>query len=187
MSNLKAKLLRKVSNSTDIEKTMRSAVAILADAGIPSLVVGGYAVQENGYPRFTIDVDLVVPSVQEAKDKLSISGFRANPGSSMTVTDRASKVEVDLLPGGGSVGRGPLKLPMPTQVSKRPIIASLQQIIEIKLSSYLGNPNTRQKDVADVVELMKANNCPRDFLLAEEVREEYQRLWDGLHEEQDEI
>ena len=105
----------------------------------------------------------------------------------MTVTDRASKVEVDLLPGGGSVGRGPLKLPMPTQVSKRPIIASLQQIIEIKLSSYLGNPNTRQKDVADVVELMKANNCPRDFLLAEEVREEYQRLWDGLHEEQDEI
>jgi hypothetical protein len=187
MSNLKAKLLRKVSNSTDIEKTMRSAVAILADAGIPSLVVGGYAVQENGYPRFTIDVDLVVPSVQEAKDKLSISGFRANPGSSMTVTDRASKVEVDLLPGGGSVGRGPLKLPMPTQVSKRPIIASLQQIIENKLSSYLGNPNTRQKDVADVVELMKANNCPRDFLLAEEVREEYQRLWDGLHEEQDEI
>jgi hypothetical protein len=97
---VRANLLRKVSNSTDLSRTMRKAVRVLAEADIPSLVVGGYAVQENGYARFTSDVVIVVPDVAVARRALSIQGFRENPGSSMTVTDRVSKVEVDLLPGG---------------------------------------------------------------------------------------
>jgi hypothetical protein len=33
-------------------------------------------------------------------EKLSINGFRANPGPRTTVTDRETKVEIDLRPGG---------------------------------------------------------------------------------------
>jgi len=180
---VRAQLIRKVSASTDIGKTLRKAVRALSDANIPSLVVGGYAVQEHGYARFTSDVDLVVPSVAEARDRLSISGFRENPGSSMTVTDRNTKVEVDLLPGGGSVGPGPLKLPVPTSLGHEPEIASLQTLIEIKLSSYIGSPISRLRDLGDVVELIKANDLPRDYDLTSLVIEKYTEVWDGLEAE----
>jgi hypothetical protein len=32
-------------------------------------------------------------------EKLPMNGFKENPGSNMTVTDRETRVEVDLLPG----------------------------------------------------------------------------------------
>jgi hypothetical protein len=139
---VRASLIRKVSASTGLSRTMRKAVRVLAEANIPSLVVGGYAVQEHGYARFTSDVDIIVPDVAAARAVLTINGFRENPGSSMTVTDRTSKVEVDLLPGGKSVGPGPLMLPMPAAVSAEPTIADLRILIEIKLSSYLGSPES---------------------------------------------
>jgi len=60
----RASLLRKVSASTNLSTTMSKAVRALSRSGIPSLVVGGYAVQENGYARFKSDVDIVVPDVQ---------------------------------------------------------------------------------------------------------------------------
>lgn len=181
---VRARLLRKVSASTDLSRTMRKAVRVLAEANIPSLVVGGYAVQEHGYARFTSDVDIVVPNVAEARNVLSINGFRENPGSSMTVTDRISKVEVDLLPGGGSVGPGPLSLPIPTTVSASPAIADLRTLIEIKLSSYLGSPGSRLKDLADVQELIKSNAMSQDFELDPAVQAKYDELWNGLKQEE---
>jgi hypothetical protein len=180
---VRVQLLRKVSASTDIGKTLRKAVRALSDASIPSLVVGGYAVQENGYARFTSDVVIVVSNVAEAHARLSISGFRENPGSSMTVTDRVTKVEVDLLPGGGSVGPGPLKLPIPTSLSSEPAIASLKTLLEIKLSSYIGSPVTRLRDLGDVVELIKANDLPRGYDLVPDVCSKYIEVWDGLEAE----
>jgi len=180
---VRAQLLRKVSASTPITRTMRKAVRVLAEGNIPSLVVGGYAVQENGYARFTSDVDIVVPNVAAARARLTLNGFRENPGSSMTVTDRISKVEVDLLPGGGSVGPGPLLLPVPTELSPEPAIADLKTLLEIKLSSYLGSPLNRAKDFSDVVELIKANSPPRDLPLHPLVRDQYLATWDGLEAE----
>ncbi len=176
-----ARRIRLASGSTDIEKTLRRVTQVLSDHDIPHLVVGGYCVQEHGYPRFTSDVDVIVPDVTHARSWLSINGFKENAGSSMTLTDRATKVEVDLMPGGGSVGPGPLKLPQPTEISAAPQIAGLLTLINIKLSSYLGSPINRAKDMADVVELIKANSPPRDLGVAEPVRVEYERLWDGLH------
>lgn len=182
-SRFKARLLRKVSRSTDLEITLRRAVNALAFRGIPSLVVGGFAVQERGYPRFTIDVDLVVPNVLEAVDCLSISGFKQNQGSNMSLTDRRTKVEVALLPGGGSVGRDVFMLPIPVGVSDIPIIADLKTLLEIKLSSYIGSPVNRVKDFADVVELVKANDLPREYALHPVVTETYQTMWDNLQKE----
>jgi hypothetical protein len=40
----------------------RAAVARLAEQDIPHLIIGGIAVQEHGYPRVTIDVDIVFPA-----------------------------------------------------------------------------------------------------------------------------
>ena len=120
-----AKFLREASGSTDIEKTLLKALKVLKLFNIPHYVCEGFAVQEHGYPRFTVDVDIIVPDVQLARQRLSTNGFKENSGSGMTVTDRETKVEIDVLPGGGRVGPGPLTFPMPTYVSDKPQILGI--------------------------------------------------------------
>lgn len=180
MFQAKAKLLRKVSNSSDIEITAKRVHRVLFTGDIPCLIAGGYAVQENGYPRFTSDVDVIVPNVSEAREYLSIRGFKPNPGSSMTLTDRETRVEVDLLPGGSTVGPGPLVFPMPTKLTTELPVMTLQEIIASKLSTYIGAPKTRLKDAADVQELMKANHPPENLELPSEVVELYHSMWSDL-------
>jgi len=70
-----AEFLRESSGSTNIEKTLIKAVKALALFHIPHYVCGGFAVQEHGYPRFTVDVDIMVPDVQLAREKLYRRGL----------------------------------------------------------------------------------------------------------------
>src|SRR6266542_2878330 len=112
-----AVFLRESSGSTNIETTLLKALKVLKLFNIPHYVCGGFAVQEHGYPRFTVDVDVIVPDVAFAIEKLSMNGFRAN------------QVEVNLLPGGQKVDPGPLTLPMPTHVSDQPQILTLEKLI----------------------------------------------------------
>lgn len=170
--------MRRVSGSTELEKTLRKAVKALAQHGIPHWVTEGFAVQERGYPRFTADVDIIVPNVAEAREKLANGGFRKNPGSSMTITDRESKVEIDLLPDGKRVDAGPLPLPMPANVSDQPQILPLDVLISSKLS--VG----RAQDFADVVQLIKKNFLQHDLAVNAAVRANYEKTWDTAAAEQ---
>jgi hypothetical protein len=174
-----AELLRESSGS-NIEKTLLKAVKVLALFRIPHYVCGGFAVQEHGYPRFTIDVDIIVPDVALAREKLCMNGFE-NLGSKMTVTDRETKVEVDLLPGGNKLDPGPFVLPLPTQISEDPQILTLETLISSKLSTYLGRGIERTQDYADVVKLTQVNRLPREFGVDPQVRDFYLKMWDELH------
>jgi hypothetical protein len=178
-----AELLRESSGSTNIENTLLRALKVLKLFNIPHYICGGFAVQEHGYPRFTIDVDIIVPDVDFAREKLCMNGFKANPGSRMTITDRETKVEIDLLPGGRKVDPGPLTLPMPSEVSDQPQILTLQGLISSKLSTYMGRGIDRAQDYADVVKLTQANHLSRDFGVDPKVRDLYQTIWDQLHTE----
>src|SRR6266851_2177293 len=171
-----AEFLRESSGS-NIEKTLKKAVKVLALFHVPHYVCCGFAVQEHGYPRFTVDVDIIVPDVQFALEKLSMNGFKANPGSKMTVTDRETKVEIDLLPGGSKVDPGPLTLPIPTHVSNKPQILTLQSLISCKLSTYLGCGIQRAQDYADVVKLIEANHLPREYGVDPKVHDTYHNIW----------
>jgi hypothetical protein len=135
-----AELLRKSSGS-NIEKTLIKAVKVLALFDIPHCVCGGFAVQEHGYPRFTIDVDIIVPDVDFAREKLRMNGFKENA------------VEIDLLPGRGKVDPGPLTLPVPSQISDEPQVLTLPSLISSKLSTYIGRGIQRVQDYADVAKL----------------------------------
>ena len=135
------------------ERTLLEAVKVFKLFNVPHYVCGGFAVQEHGYPRFTVDVDIIVPDVELAKEKLEMNGFKAKPSSRMTVTDRDTKVEVNLLPGGSKVDPGPLTLPMPAPVSDQPQILELESLISSKLSTYIGCGIQRAQDYADVVKL----------------------------------
>src|SRR6266516_969596 len=122
-----AVFLRESSGSTNIEKTLLKALKVLKLFKIPHYVCGGFAVQEHGYPRFTVDVDIIVPDVQLAREKLCMNGFKENPGSKVAVMDRETKVEVDLRPGAGQI--------TPTHVSSESQILALQNLISSKLST----------------------------------------------------
>lgn len=98
----------------------------------------------------------------------------------MTVTDRDTKVEIDVLPGGGKVGPGPVSFPMPTRVSEKPQILDLQELISLKLSSYMGSPINRAQDYADAIKLIQANRTEREFNVDVSVRELYLAVWDGI-------
>jgi hypothetical protein len=178
-----AEFLREASGSTDIRKTLLKALQVFRLFEIPHLVCGGFAVQEHGYPRFTVDVDIIVPDVEFAREKLSLNGFRLNAGSKMPVTDRETKVEIDLLPGGGKLDPGPLTLPVPTQVSEQPIILTLEKLLSAKLSTYMGRGIERVQDYADVAKLISINRPPRDFAVGEPVKPLYQRIWDDIHQQ----
>ena len=174
-----AEFLRRMTATTSLEVTLKKAVDVLADWGIPHYVCGGFAVQEHGYPRLTVDVDIIVPDPKHAIWRLQQSGlFRKNQGSGMTVTDRDTHIPVDLLAGGSTVSKGgPFSLPVPTTVSSMPVFLLLGDLISAKLSSG------RQKDIADVVELVKANSLPRDYNVDSAVRDRYQKAWDAATEE----
>ena len=56
-----AVFLRESSGSTKIEQALLKALRVLKLFNIPHYVCGGFAVQEHGYPRFTVDIGVIVP------------------------------------------------------------------------------------------------------------------------------
>jgi hypothetical protein len=179
-----AYILRENTGTSGIVKTACTAAAVLADHDIPHLIVGGLAVQEHGYPRVTIDVDIVVPDVLEAVEFLTarLTGpFYRVPEVQDRVEDRRNGVMVDLLPAGRVLQRGcQVPFPQPGKVAEQLQIVTLEELISLKLDSWANNPTRRLKDKADVVELIKYRKLPRDLTVNPAVRAHYLETWDAL-------
>jgi hypothetical protein len=182
-----AYLLRENTGTTGLEQTARAAAATLAHHDIPHLIVGGFAVQEHGYPRLTIDLDIVVPDVLEAVEFLTadLSGpFARVSGHQDRVKDKRNGVLIDLLPAGHVAKQGcKVPFPLPEKVADQPQITSLANLISLKLDSWSNTPLHRLKDKADVVELIVRRKLPRELAIAEPVRNLYLEIWDGLQAE----
>lgn len=143
MNNQAAYLLRENTGTSGLLESARAAVAVLAEHDIPHLIVGGLAVQEYGYPRVTIDVDIVVPDVPEAVEWLtaSLTGpFFRVPEVQDRVEDRRNGVMIDLLPAGKVLKRGcQVPFPQPVNVAEQFQIVSLEELIALKLDSWAGS------------------------------------------------
>ncbi|MGH7952805.1 MAG: hypothetical protein ACREFE_12935 [Limisphaerales bacterium] len=185
--NSSAYILREATGTSGLIESARDAVVVLADHDIPHLIVGGLAVQEHGYPRVTIDVDIVVPDVLEAVEFLtaSLTGpFYRIHGIEDRVEDRRNGVKIDLLPAGRIIRHGcKVPFPEPSKIAEQLQFISLEELISLKLDSWNNSPNHRLKDKADVVELIKYKNLPRDLALNPAVRALYTETWDALQAE----
>ena len=179
--------MRENTGTSGVVETARAAVEVLADHDIPHLIVGGIAVQEHGYPRVTIDVDIVVPDVLEAVEWLtaSLTGpFYGVPEVHGRVEDRRNGVFVDLLPAGKVLKRGcRVPFPQPGKVVEELQIVKLEELISLKLDSWSGSPLRRHKDKTDVIELITRRKLPRDLAVAPAVRDLYIETWDALQNE----
>jgi hypothetical protein len=184
VTNQSAYILREATGTSGLVESARDAVAVLAEHDIPHLIVGGLAVQEHGYPRLTIDVDIVVPDVLEAVEFLtaSLTGpFYRVPKVEDRVEDRRNGVQIDLLPAGKVLrGGGKVPFPQPGKVTEQLQIVKLEELVSLKLDSWANNPTRRLKDKADVVELIKYRNLPRDLAVNPAVRALYTETWDAL-------
>jgi hypothetical protein len=187
VNNQAAYTLRENTGTSGIVETARAAAATLAEHEIPHLVVGGLAVQEHGYPRVTIDVDIVVPDVLEAVEFLtaSLTGpFYRVPGVDGRVEDRRNGVMIDLLPAGKVLQRGcKVPFPQPGKIAEQIQIVTLEELISLKLDSWAGSPARRLKDKADVNELILRRKLPRDLAVNPAVRVHYLETWDALQAE----
>lgn len=180
-------LLRENTGTAGLEQTARTAAEVLAHYDIPHLIVGGLAVQEHGYPRVTLNVDIVVPDVLDALEFLTadLAGpFVRVKGCEDRLVDKRNQVKIDLLPAGRVLRRGcQVPFPHPKNVVDVPQIVGLEDLISLKLDSWANNPTHRLKDKADVVELIKNRKLPRDLAVAPVVRTIYVETWDALQAE----
>lgn len=187
MTDQAAYVLRENTGTSGVARTAQTAVTRLADHDIPHLVVGGVAVQEHGYPRVTLDVDLVVPDVLEAVEFLTVDlagPFARVSGCEDRVEDRRNGVFVDLLPAGKVVKRGcQVPFPEPSVASEQPQIVPLETLLSLKLDSCAHSPLHRLRDKTDVVELILRRRLPRNLAIAPAVRALYLEIWDGLQRE----
>ena len=90
-----------------VDETLTRVGRVLRSAEIPFAVVGGFAVIEHGYERFTKAVDLLVYArdLSRAMETLRAAGFRGGRtpiGARMR--DVRTNVDVDIL--GSSFARG---------------------------------------------------------------------------------
>jgi len=179
--------LREQTGTSGLEETARTVASVLADHDIPHLFVGGLAVQEHGYARVTLDVDVVVPDVLEALEFLTadLTGpFVRVPNCEDRLNDRRNGVKIDLLPAGRVLKHGcKVPFPQPTKVWDTPQIVGLEDLISLKLDSWSVSRLHRAKDFADVIEILKNRKLPRDLAVAPAVRHLYLETWDGLQAE----
>jgi len=182
-----AYVLREATGTSGVLEAARLAAGRLADHLIPHLIVGGIAVQEHGYPRVTIDVDMVVPDVLDALEILTADV--AGPlvrlrGVEDRITDNRSGTVIDLLPAGKVVKRGcHVPFPTPTVASDLLQIVGLEKLISLKLDSWSHTPLRRLRDKTDVVEIILRRKLPRDLAVDLDVRQLYLETWDGLQAE----
>jgi hypothetical protein len=170
----------------DVQKAMRKLVAALEALEIPYAVVGGMALNEYGYRRVTVDVDVLLTrdGLQRFKDHWLGRGYVEKFPGSRGLRDTEFGVTIDVLLAGGYPGDGlpkPVKFPDPAEVAVRDgglALIPLAKLVELKLASGISSPQ-RMKDLTDVFELIRHAKLARE--LSEEldpsVRAKYLELW----------
>ena len=149
---------RRIIGNSHLSQTAAKLDRLLRQGGFAYSFIGGYAVQQHGYPRFTQDVDLVVRERGAVRQYLLASGhFKPVQGSGMTIVDRELGTYVDLLPAGRADTVMGVPYPEPRSPRRGLSFVSLAELIALKLSAG------RLKDDADVAELIKANELGPEF------------------------
>jgi hypothetical protein len=168
------------------QKAMRKIAAVLEEEKIPYAVAGALALNQHGYERFTVDLDLLLTKEGLAALKAKVLGLgyvERFPGSK-GMRDTENNVGIDVLIAGEYPGDGkpkPVSFPDPIQgsVSIEGIrFLTLGKLIELKLASGMSAPH-RMKDLTDVLELIRAAKLPRELAreLDQSVRAKYDELW----------
>lgn len=171
-------------------QALKKIAGKLNELGIDYVVVGGMAMFQHGYRRFTEDVDLLVTrdGLKEIHRTLDGLGYRPPFRGSKHLRDTEHGVRIEFLVSGQYPGDGkpkPVSFPTPAEVAKEIKgirCISLPSLVELKLASGMSSTE-RAKDLLDAIEMIKVLDLPRDFAenLNPFVQEKFKQLWDDAH------
>jgi len=170
----------------EAQRALFKLTALLEADGLPYAIIGGLALNEYGYRRATVDVDLVMreQDLQEFKRGHLGKGYEERAPGTGKLVDAELGVQIDVLSTGRFPGDDkpkPIAFPDPSKVALRGdkfALFPLPKFIELKLASGIVAPH-RAKDLVDVQELIKSAALP--VTLAEQldpwVRDKFLELW----------
>ena len=170
----------------DVQKALEKLARTLDAQGIPYAIIGAMALNEFGYRRVTVDVDVLLTPEGLAAFRASHLGrgyVEKSPGS-RGLRDAEHGVNIDIVLTGSYPGDGrpkPVAFPDPAttaQRGERIALLPLPTLVELKLASGMSAPH-RLKDLADVLELIRVLRLPAELAadLNPYVREKYVDLW----------
>jgi hypothetical protein len=154
----------------DVHATLTEITARLEELGIPYALVGGLALFQHGYRRFTEDVDLLVrkEDLPKIHERLEGRGYLPKFQGSKHLRDTRSGVAIEFLVAGDFPGDGrpkPVSFPDPAAASfdaNGVRCVNLPRLVELKLASGMTQPD-RLKDIADVQQLIALLHLDQSF------------------------
>ncbi len=170
----------------DVQQALERLARVLDENGIPYAIVGALALNEWGYRRVTVDVDVLLTSggLRTLKEAALGRGYVEKFPGSRGLRDTEAGVAVDVVLTGEYPGDGkpkPVAFPDPAEAAvrgRRVALLPLEKLIELKLASGMSAPH-RLKDLADVLEVIRALSLPLEKAasLDASVRAKYEELW----------
>jgi len=170
----------------DVQRALSKLTRLLDEASIPYAIVGAMALNEYGYRRVTVDVDLLL--TREGLDALKARavgrGYVEKFPGSRGLRDTEHGVPIDVVLTGEYPGDGrpkAVRFPDPAEVAVRRAgvaLLPLPRLVELKLASGMTAPH-RLRDLADVLELIRTAHLPAGLAdeLDASVRDKYRELW----------
>ncbi len=153
-------------------------------------IIGAVALNQHGFQRLTVDIDLLlsVEGLDRFREKLVGLGYRpAFEGARKKFRTVQENIPIDIISAGEFPGDGkpkPVFFPDPAEdsiVIDGVKTISLEKLVELKLASGM-TAGDRLKDLADVQELIKLKKLDEHFAnrLNEYVRSKYLELYEGV-------
>jgi hypothetical protein len=175
----------------EAQKAVRKLVSILEKEGLPYAIIGALALNEYGYKRVTVDVDLIMreADLQAFKRRWIGKGYAERVAGTGKLIDTEFNVRVDVLSTGRFPGDDkpkPIAFPDPatTAIRGAPFaLLPIERWIELKLASGMVAAH-RLKDLADVQELIREARLPNTMArdLHPWVRDKFLELWQAVDE-----
>jgi hypothetical protein len=181
--------------NAEVQYALQKLIGVLDATGIPYAIADAMALNHHGYRRVTVDVDVLLTrdGLDRLKQTVLGRGYVEKFPGSKGMRDTEHGVAIDILLAGEYPGDGkpkPVRFPDPATIAVRGehgAFLPLETLIELKLASGLSAPH-RLKDLADVLELIRAANLPASLAakLDPSVRPKYAELWNAAQTRDDE-
>ncbi len=169
-----------------VHGALEKLVGLLAAGRIPYALIGAMALNEYGYRRVTVDVDILL--TREGLDAFRRAhlgrGYLEKFAGSRGMRDTEHGVDIDVVLAGEYPGDGkpkPVAFPDPGMAAvegARVRLLPLPKLMELKLASGMSAPH-RLRDLADVLEIIRLQRLPEEFAvqLDPSVRGKFRELW----------
>lgn len=184
-----AEALRFFEGTGMLNDALGRLVSDLERKEIEYAIVGAVALNQHGFPRLTVDIDILLTAdgLERFRNELVGLGYRPAFEGARKQFRTSDNVPIDVIVSGEYPGDGLPKavvFPNPSEFSVEidgVQTISLEKLIELKLASGISAPH-RLKDLADVQELIKIKHFDVSFAekLDETVRAKFLELLDAV-------